>query len=272
MGCRDRPSRVRDGTCVGNWHNSPVIANSNDPNPGRQGVRDRATLTRGEVARYLGKHVSWVRRREGSLLHPSLENGVNLFDASEVDALRERLTAETAASSADSALLSEVHDMFVRHTELGEEFTIEGIARRAGLQAEGVRRLHKSWAAERRSMGSAARPLLSQGKLAELVRQEVVAINREYDQRIAQYEADDVAWRREVDERRREMERDWLAEEQAREADRQRRAEKRAAALRETRAVRSHASLEVPATRELNRSDVPEFMQLLCAILGVARK
>jgi fructose-1,6-bisphosphatase/sedoheptulose 1,7-bisphosphatase-like protein len=49
-------------------------------------------MTRGQVARRLGKSLATVRRLEGVLLHPQRDaRGVHHFDANEVDALADRI-------------------------------------------------------------------------------------------------------------------------------------------------------------------------------------
>lgn len=163
----------------------------------RQPVADRPGPTRGQVAKRLGKNVSWVRRREGSLLNPVKDkSGIHRFDEQEVEGLVQHFASEFAATLVDEEKALRVRSILVKQLLRGQRMSVESVAEHVGLQADAVRRIYKSWSAERRVANEETPQLLSRTMLLEADRREVAAINRDYNQRMAQFEAETDEWTR----------------------------------------------------------------------------
>src|SRR6478609_2091711 len=115
------------------------------PKSERQAAVDIPTLTRGEVAKRLGRDVSWVRRREGKELHPRFFDGAHQFDPHEVDALRAQLEAQKKEAEVSDAATEAIHQMFEMHAKAPRRFSVDGIAARTGASPQVVRSMHSNW-------------------------------------------------------------------------------------------------------------------------------
>jgi hypothetical protein len=146
----------------------------------RQTNTDRTSLTRAEVAKRLGRDISWVRRREGRDLHPALQDGVNHFDPEEVEQLGARLQAEDAATHAADDVVDLIHRAFEQQAR-GARHTEESIASQTALETRAIRRMHAMWAARRVDAGEATRLLLpTRAQLRANDEREALEIERYY--------------------------------------------------------------------------------------------
>jgi len=109
----------------------------------RQAVAAGTALTRGQVADQLGTSVASVRRLEGKTLHPTKgADGVNRFDAAEVQALAADPTSSSPAKlrrSADGDLAAEAFIRFSKGLS-PREVVIE-----LRQPPEVIQALHRQW-------------------------------------------------------------------------------------------------------------------------------
>jgi len=161
------------------------------PKSERQAAVDIPTLTRGEVAKRLGRDVSWVRRREGKELHPRFFDGAHQFDPHEVDALRAQLEAQKKEAEVSDAATEAIHQMFEMHAKAPRRFSVDGIAARTGASPQVVRSMHSNWLEGKEP--SAPR-LLTRRDLQAIETREERETEREHARQLA-------AWAREDDER-----------------------------------------------------------------------
>ncbi|RYZ03024.1 MAG: hypothetical protein EOO73_29330 [Myxococcales bacterium] len=148
----------------------------------RQTNTDTPPLTRAEVAKRLGRDISWVRRREGRDLHPALRDGINHFDPEEVEQLRARLEAEDTAARAADEVVDLIHRAFEHHAG-GVRHTLDSIATQTGLETRAIKRMHAIWTETQLSIGRRPPPaLLSRAELLAKDQREALEIERYYDE------------------------------------------------------------------------------------------
>lgn len=99
----------------------------------------RAGLTRAEVARALGRSVSWVRKLEGKQLHPVRDaGGVHRFDEGEVEALRMSRRSRTTPAK-DGEVEAELFTRF----DHGEDLRAIVVATK--LPSETIRKAYREY-------------------------------------------------------------------------------------------------------------------------------
>jgi hypothetical protein len=179
----------------------------------RQADSGSLGLTRAEAAKRLGRHESWVRRREGKELHPTLVNGVNRFALSDLDALAAKLEAERRAFEASETATIEIHRMFDLHLRAPMTWCVETIAEKAGVHPRVVRSMFAKWADE---FLSEVPRLLSRRELQAIERREEQQDQREHEERMAQWEREHDEWMKRVADERKRQKREQEAADAAR--------------------------------------------------------
>jgi hypothetical protein len=186
----------------------------------RQIESDTSGITRAQVAKRLGRHISWVRRREGKELHPALVDGVHRFDLGEVESLAVGLESERQALEASQAVTDRIHRMFDLHLRAPDRFSVEGIAERVDVDARVVRALHAKWSDE--FLHEVPR-LLSRKELQVITDREEREAEREHAERMAQWAREDEERLRSHEARVRRLRAEQDAGDAAREQERMRR-------------------------------------------------
>jgi hypothetical protein len=106
-----------------------------DPGPADGSQR----LTRKQVAERLGVSISKVRTMEGKDLHPTVENGVNYFAPTEIDALTLHAPAKPKSGLTDGQLAARVFRLLDAGKNLRE------IVTELEEPPERVRDLYREW-------------------------------------------------------------------------------------------------------------------------------
>lgn len=186
----------------------------------RQAQSDTLGITRAQVAKRLGRDISWVRRREGKELHPALVDGVHRFDPAEVESLAAGLEREREALEASEAVTDRIHRMFDLHLRAPDRFSAEGIAEHVDVDVRVVRALHAKWSDE--FLHDVPR-LLSRRELRGLADREEREAEREHAERMAQWAREDEERLRSHEARMRRLRAEQEARDAAREQERMRR-------------------------------------------------
>lgn len=178
-------------------------------------------MTRGQVAKRLGKNVSWVRRREGTLLHPWLEGGVHCFAVEEVKAVARQMEESDTAAREVTEENPDLIRLFEGHSDYGEPCSVEGIAARMEMPPVGVRGAHRSWRAQRLETGLSSRPLLSRAKFEQEERRQEKKLDRDYASRMTAFEAESEAQRKQAEKASKDLAAKWDMEREKRDTERE---------------------------------------------------